>query len=252
MSEKKQFTPVQMFAGGLVVGFLLLSTIGFFIMLGVYFNGDKNSVTAGEPDKIVNENSGEAVAQAEPEKNEPQVDVEPFDETVDHARGNENAEVTLIEYSDIECPYCKRFHETSLQLLDEYGDDVRFVFRHFPLDSLHKNARIEANATECAGEQGAFWEMLDAIFDETSSNDGFDLDKLPDLASDLNLDVDQFNECVEEMKYAEKIQDDQDSGVAAGARGTPYSVLLGPEGEVQVLSGAQPYQTVASAIEQLL
>lgn len=90
-------------------------------------------------------------------------------------RGNPNAKITIIEYSDLECPFCKRFHATMEQVLATYGNDIRVVFRHFPLDSLHKKARTEANAVECAGEQGKFWEFIDGIFAVTPSNDGLDI-----------------------------------------------------------------------------
>ena len=248
MADKKQMTTTQTFLGGIVIGFLLLSTIGFFIMLGVYFGDDEKEVSADSGTEIV---ADDVVQPTEP-TTAPDINVKAVDENVDHIRGNKDAKITLIEYSDIECPFCKRFHNTTLQVFDEYSEDVRLVFRHFPLDMLHKNARAEANATECAAEQGKFWEMLDLIFEETLSNDGLDLDKLPDYAKSLGLNVSQFSSCVEEQKYADKVKADEKSGVDAGAQGTPYSVLVGPDGEVVPISGAQPFESVSAAIESFL
>lgn len=90
-------------------------------------------------------------------------------------RGNPNAQITIIEYTDLECPFCKRFHQTMEQVMATYSNDIRVILRHFPLDSLHKKARTEANAVECAGEQGKFWEYVDGIFKVTPSNDGMDI-----------------------------------------------------------------------------
>lgn len=90
-------------------------------------------------------------------------------------RGKASAKITLVEYSDLECPFCKQFHKTMEQVIQAYPNDVKWVYRHMPLDSLHSKARTEANATECAGEQGKFWEFTDSIFKVTPSNDGMDI-----------------------------------------------------------------------------
>ncbi len=97
----------------------------------------------------------------------------------DHIRGAANAKVTVLEYSDFECPFCKSFHPTLQKLLNEYPNDVRWVYRHSPLVQLHSKAPKEAEATECAGEQGKFWEMTDKIFEVTPSNNGLNLADLP-------------------------------------------------------------------------
>lgn len=96
----------------------------------------------------------------------------PVDYDKDDVRGPKNGKITLIEYSDLECPFCKRFHETMKQLLAKYPNDVRWVYRHSPIDQLHSKARSEAAAVECAREQGKFWELTDLIFKVTPGNDG--------------------------------------------------------------------------------
>ena len=100
--------------------------------------------------------------------------------SADHIRGNPNAKVKVIEFSDPECPFCKRFHDTMNQIIDEYGKSgqVAWVYRHFPLDAIHSKARKESEALECANEQGGganFWAYLDRLFEVTPSNDGLDL-----------------------------------------------------------------------------
>lgn len=109
----------------------------------------------------------------------------------DHVLGDRNAPVKLIEFSDLECPFCKRFHPTAKQVVTEYAGKVALVYRHFPLDSLHAKARKEAEATECANEQGGndkFWAYMDRLFDVTPSNDGLDLAELPKIAAFVGLE----------------------------------------------------------------
>lgn len=90
-------------------------------------------------------------------------------------RGNEKAKITIVEYSDMECPFCKNFHNTMQQVMAVHEKNVKWVYRHFPLDSLHQQARPEANMAECAAEQGKFWEFTDSVFKVTPSNDGMDI-----------------------------------------------------------------------------
>jgi protein-disulfide isomerase len=176
-------------------------------------------------------------------------DIRPVDDR-DHIRGPENAKVTVIEYSDIECPFCKRFHPTMTQLLTEYPNDVRWVWRHFPLEQLHPDARIAAIATECAGEQGKFWELLDSMME-----DGIDLAeaKLPALAQAAGVtNSAQFKSCLSDEKYNQKVDDDIADAAAAGGQGTPYSVVIGADGEKEAISGAQPYAAVKAAVDKHL
>lgn len=149
----------------------------------------------------------------------------------DHIRGNPDATITLVEYSDTECPFCKVFHGTMQKLMDEYGKNgsLAWVYRHFPLDQLHPKARKEAESAECAGELGgtiAFWSYLDRIFEITPSNNGLDPAELPKIATLLKLDEKKFNECMASGKYAEKIEKDYEDGERAGATGTPFNVLV--------------------------
>jgi len=149
----------------------------------------------------------------------------------EHVLGNLNAPVTIIEYSDTECPFCKR-HQTSMNtLMDTYGKDgkVAWVYRHFPLDALHSKARKEAEATECAAELGGntkFWAMINAIYTNTPGNNGLDAAQLPIFAKQVGLDVSKFNTCLSSGKMAATVDAQAKDGAKAGARGTPYSVMM--------------------------
>jgi protein-disulfide isomerase len=175
--------------------------------------------------------------------------------TTDHIRGNPNAEVVIIEYSDTECPFCKVFHSTMQQVTAEYGDKVAWVYRHFPLDQLHQKARKEAAALECANELGgndAFWKYTDRLFEITPSNDGLDSSELPKIASYVGLNVGAFNACLSSGKYDAHIEADYQNAAATGGRGTPWSIVVTKSGAKYPLSGAQPYEEVQKLIEEAL
>lgn len=182
----------------------------------------------------------------------PKVAVRAVDPAVDHIRGSPDAPVTLVEYSDTECPFCKRFHPDLQRAVDEYPGKVRWVYRHFPLDQLHRKARKEAEATECAAAQGKFWEYVDRIFAVTPSNDGLDPDQLPVVAKDVGLDVAAFEKCLKDGVYAKRVQDDLADAERAGGQGTPFTVILGPKSQTVPFSGAQPYENLKQAIDSLL
>ena len=175
----------------------------------------------------------------------------------DHILGDPNAELIIVEYSDLECPFCKNFYITTKKIMDEYGKDgkVALVFRHFPLDTLHSQARGEAIATECAASLGGnekFWAYMDELFAVTPSNNGLDLAQLPVIAKKVGLDEAKFMECLKDPAMAQKVEEQFQDGIAAGAKGTPYSLILDKDGGKTVINGAQPYDVVKEMIESLL
>lgn len=174
----------------------------------------------------------------------------------DHVRGDRKARILLIEYADLECPFCKRFHPTAQQAVDDYKGQVAWVYRHFPIDSLHSKADKEAEAIECAGELGgedAFWKMTDKIFEVTPSNDGLNLDDLPNLASQVGLNSGKFKACLDSGKYAQRVEDDYQGGIKAGVTGTPGNILLDTKtGKNKVVPGAVPFDQLKQAIDNLL
>ena len=173
----------------------------------------------------------------------------------DHILGSKTAEIVVIEYSDFECPFCKVFHNTMHQIVDEYDGKVAWVYRHFPIEQLHSKAKKESEASECAFDQGGntlFWKYIDKLFATTNSNDSLDLAKLPQIASDLGLNVDLFNECLENGKYTKKIEDDIVKAMDAGASGTPYSVIINKDGKQTLIKGAEPIENVRLKIDSAL
>lgn len=174
---------------------------------------------------------------------------------IDHIRGNMNAPVKVIEYSDTECPFCKNFHNTMKQILNDYGDKVAWVYRHSPIDSLHPKARKEAQALECANELGGndkFWEYADRLYEITPANNGLDLSELPKIAQYVGLDVSKFNACLESEKYIEVIENDSKNAAATGGGGTPWSIVIAKNGKKYPINGAVPYQMLKQTIEAAL
>lgn len=177
----------------------------------------------------------------------------------DHMLGDLNtAEVFIVEFSDLECPFCKRYHETLKQVMEEYGESgkVAWVYRHFPLTSLHPKAAKEAEATECAAELGGklkFWQYIDRLFQVTPSNNGLDLALLPVIAEDVGLDRTAFIECLESGRHAATVNADLEDAINSGGRGTPHTILITKDGKRSIqIQGAQSFEAVRAEIEQLL
>ena len=148
----------------------------------------------------------------------------------------------MVVYDDFECPYCGKFQTTLIQAREEYEDEVRFVFRHFPL-SFHANAHIAAVASECAAEQGKFWEFADALYEQDSLGE----DAYKAVASSLGLNMSDFNKCIISDKYDQKINSQMAAGSAAGIQGTPGSFING-----ELVSGAIPYESLKAIIDSKL
>ncbi len=172
----------------------------------------------------------------------------------DHIRGSASAKAVIVEYSDTECPFCKGFQKTLKDVTAKYGSQVAWVYRHFPLDNLHPKARKEAEATECAFEQGgndAFWRFLDGIFAVTPSNNGLDPAQLPVIAEKAGLDGAKLSACVASGRYAAKVDAQAKDAVAAGGHGTPYSVIVTAKGNTPV-NGALPFDQIDQMVKDAL
>lgn len=157
--------------------------------------------------------------------------------------GPKSAKVTIIEFSDYQCPYCGRAEKTISQIKEKYAGKVRLVFRDFPL-GFHKNAQKASEAAGCALEQGKFWPMHDKLFENQQA---LELDKLYGYASDLGLDADKFKTCLDSGSRAAEIAGDQKAGAAAGVSGTPAFFING-----RFVSGAQPFDAFAKIIDEEL
>lgn len=226
---------------------------GALIAFGLY-NKDDNQKTNGND--VINS----ALAQ-------PQIDVAPIS-SIDHIRGDKDADVIFIEYSDIECPFCQMYQVTMEQAYAEYGKDKKFawVYRHFPLsygsNPLHKNAAKAAEATECVAElagEEVFWKYLDAVYASIDHNKtGLIMSTLSDLAVKQGVDKEKFQTCLDSGKYANKIKEAYDAGIKAGARGTPHTVILFKDQKIPLINqegkslGALPFEVVSRIIQELL
>jgi protein-disulfide isomerase len=170
----------------------------------------------------------------------------------DHIQGNKDAKVLLIEYSDFECSFCSDFHSTAQQIKDEYGDDVAWVYRHFPLD-FHERARPAAVASECATELGgneSFWYYIHDIFENqegTLTDVG-----LKKVAENLGLNMDEFTKCLVSGRHEDKVEEQYQGGLTAGVNGTPGNFILNDKGEAWLIPGALPFETMKEAIDLAL
>lgn len=175
--------------------------------------------------------------------------------TDEHILGNPTAKVFIVEYSDTECPYCKLFHNTMHRIINDRSNDVAWVYRHYPIEQLHQLAFREALASECAWAQGGndmFWAYIDEIYKRTNSNDSLDPNELYKIASDLSLDSKQFTNCMDTEEYKTKVENDIYSGQALDVRGTPTSFIVVDGKIVDIIPGAQKYETIIEQIDTAL
>lgn len=236
MSEEKKSK--TNFLLGLFVGMAALSTIAFFTLLIVVFSNNQEVNLAANAE-VVQPAADEQVPAAPAGQPLPPVkDGESF-------KGGEEAQVVLVEYTDFECSFCLRHHATMNQVMAEYGSKVKYVLRHFPL-GFHPEAQKAAEAFECAAEQNKGYEMADYIFDANESA-SMSVTKWKDGAKTLGLKTSQFNNCLDDGKYASKVKKDAAEGAASGVTGTPATFVNG-----QLVSGALPFESFSQIIDQLL
>ncbi len=160
------------------------------------------------------------------------------------SHGPADAPVTIVEFSDFECPYCRSMLGTIKNVQETYGEKVRLVYRQFPLNSIHPNAQRAAEASLCANEQGKFWEMHDLMFEDQS---GLSVEALTQKAKTLELDDATFETCLSSNKYAEQVKKDVMDGTVVGVTGTPAVFING-----RPLVGNVPFSDVAQIIDDEL
>jgi len=166
----------------------------------------------------------------------------------DHIRGNVNAKIVIVEYSDLDCPFCKNFHNTMKQVLAT-NNDVAWVYRHYPIPTLHPDAFKKAEATECAWEQGgndAFWNFTDKLFEANYS-----VSELSNIAQSIGLNKSVFDLCLSSGKYTAKVQADINEGNNIGVNGTPSSFILVDGKTVDTIPGAQPINKINEKLKTL-
>ncbi len=219
-------------------------TAGVVIALALVFSGKG----LGERPDIKNNQAGTEEQQAvTPPQN---VSVLP----TDHVRGDlTKAEVIIVEYSDSDCPFCQRFHVSMQEVLKKYGNKVAWVYRHFPL-SIHPNANNEAYAMECVASLGGnekFWSYLDNVIDITVSPDKSQ-PIMTSLATGLGIDAKAFETCITSSQTKATVEASSTEAQALGARGTPYSIAIGKNGQQIVIPGAVPTEDLIKTIDGLL
>ena len=175
----------------------------------------------------------------------------------DRILGNPDAPVQIVEFSDLECPYCKQFHATMRQIMNEYGKDgkVAWIYRHYPIAGLHPKAEKEARAAECAFELGGnekFWAYIDRVFEITPSNNGLADEELPNIAEHVGLNRKAFVDCLVSGKHASRIASDIEDALNAGAEGTPYSVVIVGGKNFYPVGGALPFTQMKTIVDQAL
>lgn len=233
------------FIAGMVSGVALVVVLGGVFLLGANFNGTGiswggggggagNGAVAGNPTQPTQpgpEGNFDAIAKVSND---------------DHILGNSKAKVTLIEYSDFECPFCQRFNTTLKQVMADYKDQVRIVYRHFPLRSLHPSAQKAAEASECASAQGKFWEMHDKLF-ELGAARTLSVDTMKNAANELGLNTGKFDSCLDDGAMVGEVDKDYNDGLAGGVSGTPGSFING-----QYVAGALPIEQLKPIIDAAL
>lgn len=240
MENEPKSTNKTNFLLGLFVGMAAISAIGFFSLLIVVF-------TQGQPVNLAAQagtNTGTEDQQGTDTQAQ-EVGPVPAVTADDHIKGGKDAKVVLIEYTDFECPYCSKHYDTTQEIIKAYGDKVQVVMRHFPL-SFHENAQKAAEASECAAEQGKFWQMYDVIFAANKAKD-MSVAKWKSEAKKLGLNTKQFDSCLDSGKYADKVAQQAAGGASAGVDGTPATFLNG-----QLVSGALPFDSFKTEIDKAL
>lgn len=177
-------------------------------------------------------------------------------DSTDHIRGNPNAPIVLVEYSDFDCPFCKQFDDTLQQIMKDYGTSgkVAWVYRQLPLQQLHPNAPKIAIASECVAQLGgndAFWKFSDRIFKEKTDRTFTDMSRISEYAVGAGVEKAAFEDCYNNNKTKDKVDKSVAEAFAAGARGTPHTFILVGD-QRTVINGAQPYPVVKQIIENVI
>ncbi len=215
------------------------------LVISVYSRGFGLRSTSAEPTNEAQPAQKAEAAVPRPSNNpspSPSFDMEVLidDDTI---KGDKDAPVTIVEWSDFECPYCSRFYEQTLSQIDELyikTGKVKLVYRDYPL-GFHNNAQKAAEAAECSDEQGKFWEMHDMLFEKGVTGG---VESFKQFAIDIGLNANEFNDCLDSGKMAAEVAKDMQDGQAAGIRGTPGFIING-----QLVSGAQPFANFQQVIE---
>ena len=213
---------------------------GLLIAGAVFWTGSSGSVAS---------NAAEDIKGGQPSGQPAQAGKFRMPDETDHVQGNPDASITIVEFSDLECPFCALIHPTLKRIVKE-NEDVKWVFRHFPLSTIHSRALSAAVASECIARLGTndnFWTFTDEAFaNQRKLGDTW----YREMALSFGIDSGAFAGCVNGKGVVADIQTDLDEATGAGGRGTPYVVVVTANGDLIPFSGALPYEQIASVIER--
>lgn len=235
----------------LIVLMILASFIGGFFVGSIWTEnqllrngglaaGGVAAPVAGQPAA-----AGEQVAP--PIENMPEIT------NADHVLGNKNAKVTIVEYSDMNCPFCRRFHPTMKQLIADYGDDVAWVYRHFPFQG--QNSTDAAVVSECIADSkgnDAFWKYVDSITTKADAGSGLSPEIIVAAAGEVGLSEAQVTACKADTKFQQIVTAQRDGGTASGVTGTPASIIVTADGAQEFVSGALPLEQLKASVDKYL
>ena len=214
------------------------------IALAIFLTNQKSD---SNPTQVAKEQASEVKSET--------TEVRPVGEN-DYIRGNPNAPILMVEYSDYDCPFCKQYHNTMNQIMDEYGitGKIAWAYRQFPLVKLHPNAQLISEAALCVGDIGkneAFWKFTDMVFNERGADEQTNVTKLVQFAEASGVSVSDYKTCMESDRMRPELEAQITDGFNSGARGTPYTVLI-VGNQQAIINGAQPYATVKGIVENLI
>lgn len=250
--QKEKSEPMKL----IIILMIVVGIAGYFS--GSYFsNPDSELVTKTELAEALSElESKIGNAQQLPSQPSQPLKISMDDDPI---RGDPNAPITIIEFSDFQCPFCARFHlQTLPSLLEEYIDTgkVNLVYRDFPIQSIHPNALPASVAAECANEQGKYWEYHDTLFEKQSDWSRLDSNavivKFSQYATEIGLEQEQFDSCLDTGKYLEEVQGDLSDGRAYDVTGTPGFFIGNDQIGFVKLNGAQPFDAFQRVIDAQL
>jgi protein-disulfide isomerase len=240
-------SPKTMFILGLASGIGAMALIALIGIMTLLLNGTGLNVAKAATGQVAANNQPQADANLPNDgtatDTAPVAGPLPAVTKADHTKGKDSAKITIVEYSDFQCPYCQK-HEASIeQALKDFPNDVRVVYRYFPLSSIHPFAQKSAEAAECGAKQGKFWEMHDQLFALGASSAGLSIDGMKKIAADLKLDTNAFNKCLDNDETKSIVDQQYQDGATAGVSGTPANFING-----KLVEGAVPYDQFKASL----
>lgn len=236
-TQQKQSLAVPI---AIIVGFGLIAA-------AIYFSGTGTGSSVTIPtnnDSAEVEDAGLSLDKINPVTND------------DHIRGNPNAQIMMVEYSDFDCVFCQRFHETMTAVMEEYGADgrVAWTYRQLPFEQLHPSAPMLAQASECVAKLGgddAFWTFADLVFGQKAEGAPTNLVLLPDFVRTAGVSVDDYNACMASGETIAAVEEDYNNAMEVGLRGTPFTAIM-VGGQILPIKGWVDYETMKQIIDEIL